>query len=197
MSMNLHPLTTFVYETLGQQFGDLLLAGYGEEPGSGRRKLYITESETEGEANWVIELVTFRPLCGDEPLVLAALIKLLLSRPVISHLLEFETDELLSELRWPNNSDTRRQVEAIIVGYAGLLYDKRVGARAGRRSSEISGGGCYHLLTGYIRGAESGIGESLVRTGGSVYFDDNFISGLNEGQVRFAGIYFGLLRVTR
>lgn len=43
--MSTHPLTTFVYETFGQQFGDLLLAGYGEEPGGGRKKLHLSETE--------------------------------------------------------------------------------------------------------------------------------------------------------
>ncbi len=194
--MSTHPLTIFTYETFGQQFDDLLLAGYGEEPGGGRKKLHLSETEAGVETHWVIELAANRLPCGDEPLVLAALLKLLLSRPVISNPLEFEIGELLAELRWPDDSDTRRQVEEVIVGCASLVYDKRVDARAGRRTSATSEGGCYHLLTSYVRGAESGAGGSPAE-GRGVYFGDAFINGLKEGRVYFAGIDFGPLRVTK
>src|SRR5438270_13209111 len=107
--MSAHPLTTFVYETFGQQFGDLLLAGYGAKPGGGRRILYLTELEDRVGADWVVELVAPRPPCDEEPLVLAALLKLLLSRPSVSQHLEFEMGELLAELRWRDDSSTRQQ----------------------------------------------------------------------------------------
>jgi hypothetical protein len=190
--MSEHPLTTFIHETFGQQFADLLLAGYGAEPCGGRKRLYLTQSEVGAETDWVIELVAPRPPCGDEPLILAALLKLLLSRPNLSNHLEFKMAELLAELQWRNDPDTRRHVEEVIVGYAGLLYDKR----AGRRASAIAEGGCYHLLTGYVRGDESGTGGALVRVPGGVYFDDGFVRGLKEGRVHFAGIDFGPLRAT-
>jgi hypothetical protein len=77
--MSAHPLTTFVSETFGQQFGDLLLAGYGAEPGGKCGRLYLAERDGRVEAGWVIELVAHRHPFGDEPLVLAALLKLLLS----------------------------------------------------------------------------------------------------------------------
>lgn len=188
--MSAHPLTTFVYETFGHQFGDLILAGYGEEPGGGRRKLYLTESDAEVETDWVIELVAHRPPCGDDPLVLAALLKLLLSGPELSTYFEFEMGELLAELRWPDGPQTRRQAEEVIVGYAGLLYDKR----AGRRASTASEGGCYHLLSGYVREGKSGTGGALVRVRGGVYFGDGFIRSLKNGRVNFAGIDFGSLQ---
>src|SRR5205085_10130514 len=83
-AMSAHPLTRFVYETFGQQFGDLILAGYGAEPGGGQKKLSLTEADEGTETHWVIEVVASRHPSGDEPLVLAALLKLLLSRRVIS-----------------------------------------------------------------------------------------------------------------
>src|SRR5437588_10828088 len=189
--MSTHPLTRFVYETFGQQFGDLLLAGYGAGPGGGRRKLYLTESEGEAEAAWVIELVATRPPCGDEPLVLAALLKLLLSGLIISQRLEFKLSELLAELQWRDDSSARRQVEKAIVAYVRLFYDKRVDARAGRRAPEMDGGGCYDLLTGYIRRLRSGTDAVPERITRGVYFDTGFIEGLKQGRVCFAGINFG------
>jgi hypothetical protein len=87
----------------------------------------------------------------------------------------------------------RWRAEAVIVAYAGLLYDKRV-AWAGQRPGEAAEGGCYHLLTGYVRGTTSGSGGALTKTGGSVYFDDSFIRGVKQGRVYFAGIDFGPLQ---
>src|ERR1041384_78102 len=109
--MSVHPLTTFVYETFGQQFGDLLLARYGAEPSSKNRKLYLTEAAAGREVGWTIEMIARRLPRRDEPLVLAALLKLLLSRPSLSEYLEFEMDELLAELQWRDSGRTRRQVE--------------------------------------------------------------------------------------
>lgn len=191
--MSAHPLTTFVSETFGRQFGDLLLAGYGTEPGSRRRRLYITESEARVEIRWVIELVAHRPPSGDEPLVLAALLKLLLSQPSISHHLEFELTELLAELQWQDDMSTLQQVETAIAGYVRLLYDKQTDTRAVPRTSAITEGGYYHLLTGYVRGHNSKTKETLARPHGGVYFDAGFIRSLRRGRVCFAGIDFGAL----
>lgn len=195
--MSAHPLTTFVSETFGRQFGDLLLAGYGAEPGSKCERLYLTELDAGVEAGWVIELVARRPPYGDEPLVLAALLKLLLSRPSISHHLEFELSELLAELRWQEDADTRRKVETAITSYVRLLYDKQVDARAERRTLAVEGGGYYHLLTGYVRGTKhDSIGGSLIGTLSGVDFNSSFIEALRQGQVYFAGINFGALNRT-
>jgi hypothetical protein len=192
--MSAHPLTRFVYETFGQQFGDLLLAGYGAEPGGRRRKLYLTESEAGVETAWTIELVARRAPCRDEPLVLAALLKLLLNRPSVSQHLEFELSKLLTELQWQDEVSTRQQVVTAIRGYVRLLYDKQVDARAERRISQTFEGGYYHLLTGYVRGAKLSSGGVLGRTLSDIYFDASFIEGLRQGRVYFVGIDFGLLQ---
>lgn len=195
--MSAHPLTTFVSETFGQQFGDLLLAGYGAEPGGKCGRLYLTEQNGGVEARWVIELVARRPPYGDEPLVLTALLKLLLSRPSISHHLEFELKELLAELRWPEDADTCRKMETVITSYVRLLYDKQVDTRAERRTLAVEGGGYYHLLTGYVRGTKSSsTGGSSAQTLSSVDFDASFIEGLRRGRVCFAGINFDTLNRT-
>lgn len=192
--MRAHPLTTFVSETFGRQFGGLLLAGYGAEPGSKCGRLYLTEGDGGVEAGWVIELVARRPPYGDDPLVLAALLKLLFTRPSISHHLEFELREVLAELRWPEDADTRRKVETAITSYVRLLYDKQVDARAERRTLAVEGGGYYHLLTAYVRGAKpDSTDDSLSGTLSGVDFDPIFIEALRQGQVYFAGINFGAL----
>src|ERR1051325_9284137 len=115
--MSAHPLTTYVYETFGRQFGDLLLIGYGAEPGRARRKLDLTDSADGVEADWVINLVASRLPCREEPLVLAALLKLLLGRPSISQYLKFEPGELLTTLQWRDDASARRRVETAIGCY--------------------------------------------------------------------------------
>ena len=189
--MSAHPLTTYVYETFGQQFGGLLLTGYGLEPGRARRRLYVTESEEGMETDWVIRLVTSHLPCRDEPLVLAALLKLLLSRPNISQYLNFEPGDLFTTLRWRDNASTRRRVEMSIGCYVRLLYDTQVDTRAGKRPSGHKGGGYYHLLTGYFRADQSVTDAAFTEASSGVYFDSGFIEGLRQGRVCFAGINFG------
>lgn len=191
--MGIHPLVTFVYDTFGQQFGGLLLTGYGAEPRRVRRMLYITESESGVETDWVIRLVTSHLPCRDEPLVLAALLKLLLSHANISQYLRFEPGELLTILQWRDDGSTRRQVDSVIGCYVRLLYDKQVDARAGRRSSSCEGGGYYHLLTGYARENKSVTDAAITGAASEVYFDSGFINGLRYGRVYFAGIDFGAI----
>jgi hypothetical protein len=190
--MSAHPLSRFIYETFDQQFGELLMVGYGAEPGAGRRRLHLIESQDGVETGWVIALVTRRPPCHDEPLVMAALLKLLLSRPSVSQHLEFELGELLAELRWPDSLGTRRRVETAIGVYVRLLYDKQVDVGFGPCTTEAAGGGYYHLLTGYVKGAKSD--EERARSFSGVYFDTGFIKGIERRQVFFAGINFGRLQ---
>lgn len=192
--MSAHPLTAFVYENFGKQFGDLLLLGYGAEPSGRRRRLYINESEAGAETKWVIEFAARHQPCRDEPLVLAALLKLLLSRANVSHYLEFELGELLIELQWQDESNILQQVETAIVGYVRLLYDKQANAQERRRMPREEGGGCYHLLTGYVRGDESAPSGTLDRGRRGVYFDAEFVRALRRGRVYFAGIDFGPLQ---
>jgi hypothetical protein len=196
--MSAHPLTTFILETFGRQFADLLLAGYGAQPSTQHRKLYVTESVCGVETRWVIELVSRCPPCRDEPLVLAALLKLLLSRPNISQHLEFEVGELLAELQWGDDAGTRRQAETAIVGYARLLYAKEMDEREGRGKSVSAGGGYYHLMTGYIKEAKSSRrGGALIRNLSAVSFDIDFIKGLRLERVYFAGMDFSALHKTK
>lgn len=194
--MTAHLLTTFLYETFGQQFGDLLLAGYGEEPGGKPKRLRLTESKAEGETAWVIDLVGDPP-CREEPLVLAALLKLLLGRPSVSQYLEFDPSELLTELRWRDTANTHRQIEATLHRYVRLLYEKRLSAQVGQSVSVPCEEGYYHLLTGYIQGATFGFSGTPNKTLRGVYFDAGLIEGLKQGRVYFAGIDFGSLKHLR
>jgi hypothetical protein len=186
-----HPLISFVSETFGQQFADLVLAGYGTEPDSGPLRLHTTASDNEIQTRWIIELIADPIPSGDDPLVLAALLKLLLGCHHLSHILEFDLSELLRELEWPDNGGARSKVETAIKGYVQLLYDKQTHP-SDDSDDDDDGGGFYHLLTGYFRGGRHGANGSNA-TSHSVCFDPSFVEGLKQGRVCFAGIDFGPL----
>lgn len=142
----------------------------------------------------MIELVGQHQPCGDEPLVLAALLKLLLGRPSVSQELEFDLRELLAELRW-DIASARQHAETAIGVYVRLLYDKQLDEQPGDGTSASEGGGCYHLLTGYVREGAPDADDARAKTLRSVYFDASFIGGLRQGRVCFAGIDFGVLNL--
>lgn len=192
MKSNTHHLVTFVYQRLGQQFGDLLLAGYDVEPSKKKRLINFTEREAGIEIEWVIELVSNTLPCCDEPLVLAALLKLLLRRPNPPANLEFQMGELIEELQWSNSPLTYKRVDRIICNYVKLLYDKHKLTKKARYKREGTQWGYFHLLTGYIRESTFNARESLpVRVHRNVSFDYSFVEGLKNGQIRFAGINLG------
>lgn len=186
--MSTHPLISFVSETFGQQFADLVLAGYGAEPGNVPPRLSLTASDNEEKSTWVIELIANPLPSKDDPLVLAALLRLLLARPRLSYLLEFDLGELMRELGRPDDGSTRRRVEAAIKGYVLLLYDKHTHPS----DDDDDGGGFYHLLTGYFRGGQHGANGSHTASH-SITFDPSFVEGLKRGRVCFAGIDLGPL----
>jgi hypothetical protein len=98
-----HHLVEFVYSTFGKSFGDLLLAGYNEERSWKTRKFYIIEEVSGVSVEWEIEVAGKSSPIRHEPLVLAALLKLLLHRPALSYLLEFEMSEMVKELGWKDS----------------------------------------------------------------------------------------------
>lgn len=194
MCPKIHPLVSFVYQRLGQQFGDLLLAGYNELPSRTMKQFTYNETEDGIEIEWVIELIADTMPCYDEPLVLAALLKLLLSRPDLLTSLDFQTGELIAELKWRNSPHTSKRIDQIISSYVKLTYDKHERRRKDRYKRKGTQWGDYHLLTGYVREAVLKVGESLpISTYNNVSFNNSFIDGLKNGQVRFAGINFGPL----
>jgi hypothetical protein len=192
MHPNTHYLATFVYQRLGQQFGNLLLAGYKAEPSPKKRLINFIEREGGIEIEWVIELVADTLPCRDEPLVLAALLKLLLRQPDPPANLEFQMEELIEELQWSNSPLIHKRVDRIISNYVKLLYDKRKLTKRDRYKREGTQWGYFHLLTGYIKESTFNASESLpVRVHRNVSFDNSFVEGLKNGQVRFAGINLG------
>lgn len=183
-------LVNFVYGVFGEQCAAVLLAGLGEEPAQAGKKFSVREADEGGGREWEIEVVADAPPCRSEPLVLAALLRILLGREGVPSPLEFQTGEILDELLSAGVAFPPDDVDRILSKYGSLFYDKR--AKGGDESDE-GGGGMYSLVVAYFRGSVSAGGMSLARLSNSVHFDHDFVAGLRRGEVVFAGIRFGRL----
>ena len=182
-------LVNFVYEAFGTQCAALLMVGFGEEPVQAGEKFYVQEVGEGGEQHWEIEVVANALPCRSEPLVLAALLRMLLQREALPYLLEFRMSELLEVLLRAGLTLTRESVDRIIAKYVSLFYDKRP-----RRGDESEGGGMYSLVVGYVRGSVKEAGAvDQTQVSNSVQFDQSFVGGLRRGDVVLAGIRFGRL----
>jgi hypothetical protein len=184
-------LVNFVREAFGAWCAAILLVGLGEEPIQGAKRFDVPEAE-EGK-EWELEVVGVGGAlpCHSEPLVLAALLKMLIGREGIPSPLEFQMSEVMEELRRAGVTLADDGLDQIISKYVALSYDKRA---KGGDESEDAGGGVYSLIAGYFRGSVKGAGEtSRAQVSGSVLFEQGFVAGLRRGEVILAGIRFGRL----
>jgi hypothetical protein len=178
-----HHLETFIRRTFGSRMGAILLAGYGGEGGC-RETVGVTGvSESGEETEWLIEILGDLPR-GDEPLVLAALLKLLLTRGPLDAALEFTLEEALAELGWPDGRSARDTVDAAVSKYSRLTY-----AKADKRGAVL---GVYALVIGYDHITERGLEDNgRTRILNRVQFHPRFVDGLRNLKIVFAGIEFG------
>ena len=181
-----HPLVEFVRHTFGPRFSDLLMAGYRQEPSRTTKVFHVTEEMEARGVEWVIELVSNSPPCRQEPLVLAALLKLLFKQPVISPHLEFSIDDLIEQIGWKSSPRRSREVDRVISTYAGLSFHKELKNK--RVESVGLRWGQYSLITAYIRET---VRSSTAQVSRRIEFAPSFIEGLKEGSMYFADINFG------
>lgn len=168
--------------------GAILLAGYGGEVGLRETSLeVVAAAEGGGKETWLIEISGDLPY-GEEPMVLAALLKLLLSEGPLGVRLDFAVEDVLAELGWQDRRFARDAVDNAVRKYTGLSY-------ARRREGEAEARGLYTLVTGYDQ-----ITDGVAKGGGRarlldrVHFHPHFIDGLRDFRITFAGIDFGALR---
>jgi hypothetical protein len=180
-----HPLESFIRQTFGDQFGKVVLAGYGRGAGISLRLRLSVATEGKGVRGRTLEISGDLPH-GREPLVLAALLKLLLSRGYLSAELEFVLPEVIGALGKAVTPGVPGEVDRVIRKYLGLSYMVR---REGGGES-----GMYALVTSYDRDDEF---ESGVKASTSsalrAHFHPGFVEGLKASRVVFAGIDFGRL----
>ena len=186
-----HHLVEFVRQTFGEQFGAVLLAGYGEEAAFRELTLNLIDSQGGAGEGECLLVISGNVPSGQDPLVLAALLKLLLSVAPLTPTLEFNPEEVLAELGWPDTPPARAVIDGAIRKYLGLTYAKRMRPPSGMLR------GMYALVVGYERADEKhtgGGGETFSYN--SVTFHPHFIERLNSSVINFAGIEFGELNRT-
>lgn len=184
----MHHLEVFIKQTFGDDMGALLLAGYGEEAGLRETSLIVAGvTDGGGEADWLIEISGNMPY-GEEPLVLAALLKLLLTRGPLSVWFDFSLEEVLVELDWQDRRFAQDAVDSAVRKYAGLSYERKDAAGNEAR-------GMYTLVVGYDQ-ITDGVneGDNRVRVLNRVHFHPPLVEGLRNFRMEFAGIEFGELR---
>jgi hypothetical protein len=155
-----------------------------------KKIFYITEVISEKNIEWAIEAVSNYPPSREEPLVLAALFKILLKRPAISPHLEFGMDELIEEIGWEHSLCTQNEIDRVISNYASFsFYKEPRNKRANRVGLKW---GYYSLITAYFRETIYRRGESVSgQTVRCIELAYSFIDGIKRGQVNFADINFG------
>jgi hypothetical protein len=186
------PLVKFVYQTFGERFGGLLLAGYGDASPPKKRSFLFTEPHGDVAIDWVIEIVSDRPPRAEEPLVLAALLKLMLNRSPVAEPFYFEMADLMAELDWPDTRAPQDFLDVVVEKYVGLTFRKYEQRRRQRYKVAGAQWGRYKLVSSYLLGAAQEPEEPrLTRTFNRIDFDPRFVKGLNEGRVIFADLDFG------
>jgi hypothetical protein len=181
-------LAGFVRQTFGEQFGAVLLTGYSEEGDFHESSLHLKEpAGGAAEAEWQLVIIGNVPK-GEEPLVLAALLKLLLSCSPLTPTLEFDHEVVLSELGWPDTPSRRTLIDGAIKKYYGLTYMKME-----QHSGTLRG--MYSLIISYDQASEirrEDGGETYeTRVYNSVTFHPQFIERLNDSRITFAGLELG------
>lgn len=184
-----HHLEVFIRRTFGDLFSTLLLLGYGE--GVGRREASIRipgGGRGSARGGRLLEVSGELPH-GREPMVLAALLKLLLARVRPPAELDFDLLAVMAEVGWPETKDPQGAVDDAIRKYLGLTYTVRRGGGDGADS------GMYAFVTGYDVDDEiEAEGMAVTRSLRRVHFHREFAEGLRDSRVVFAGIDFGPLR---
>jgi hypothetical protein len=187
-------LVKFVYQTFGERFGGLLLAGYGQTALADKQSFIFTEIYGNMKIDWMIDVVSDDPPCGEEPLVFAALLKLMLSRTPIAEPFYFKMADLMRELGWSDTLMRERIIDHIIEKYIALTFRKYEHRRRRRYRKEGVQWGRYKLVSGYlVESVKRPSDAKPTLTYSRIDFDTKFVRGLNDGRITFADLEFGAL----
>jgi hypothetical protein len=190
-----HPLVEFVVDAFGLPIASLLLAGYGREHPEQEERFEFTVKREGGDITWKV-VVEGRSLpFGNEPLVLAALLKFLLLRirhdeMYVSYGLEFIMEELLREVRQDVIEMTEEDVERIIVKYSKVSYRTEVwdGRRAQKYKKPMPRSESS-LVVGYTSPIyDDDWGGTPRRLFYRVSLSIDLVQGLKNGLFTFAGM---------
>jgi hypothetical protein len=183
-----HPerLITYLKRQVGEATGAFLLAGYGDEGPVTRRSFVVRTSPQSEPVEWHLEQVidgnsTTLP-CGDDPLVIAALLKLLFDRKE-TRIATFLQRDLLKLLDWKDSVVTRRAMERAILRYFNTSYiGKKMSPGRGRQMG-VERITVTRLITRYETDRVYVEAKGIWRTYVMVDFDTKVIEQLRQGRL--------------
>jgi hypothetical protein len=189
----IHPLEEFTRKTFDERFAAIILRGLGVKDGKDVEDLSLA-CERINEVGAVVQATfsVIAPLSDRagkyHPLILAAMLKLLLSRTELTCNLQFTFKEVLRELIWPDTDACRRAIDDALEYHLACLYLREDICIKGENINSL------HLISVYDRGKSSRPqGDRFTDDENQITFDKDFIEALREGEIKLGGISFGKL----
>lgn len=200
-----HPLVEFVYSTFGKSLGDLLLVGYASEQAQKKASFKFYAPRRGVTKTWIVDAASRALPRGNEPLILAALLKFLVLRidldepGNVSPSLEFDMQKLLAEVGRDGTCISEEETGEIIEKYISISYTISEWEPKGTKGySSTRAKGSYTLLSRYTTLAYKDEGDTrAMRLVDRVAFYDDFVEGLKRGEITFAGMKLGQRQPTK
>lgn len=190
-----HTLEAWTRRTFGAGFARLVLLGLLDEAETREERITVRGVDQAGRKSQVTLAVTkpCHEAWGLKPLVLAALLKQLVEKPVIERALAYSFKTLLGELKWDDIPASRRAVADTICFYSDCTYSARVVQLLAGTLSRIPVR--PQLLAGIaFGGVKTPQCGQYGDDGNTVLFGHELVAGLRRGRVAFADMDFGELR---
>jgi hypothetical protein len=189
-----HPLEAWTRQTFGEAFARFVLHGLLDDAETRTGRISLEVADRTGQ-KWRKTIAFAKPRAdawGLKPLVLAALLKQVVGRPIMERELGYTFNALLAELMWPDVPANWRAVRDALGSHYGCMYSSDGVRYDGAKRHAVLGD--YTLLTQLDFGGGDTPGRhrfsDLAQT---AWFDVDFIEGLRQGKVVFAGTDFGEL----
>lgn len=194
----IHPLEVWTRNAFGADFASLVLHGLLDEENKSEDQITVKGVDRDGRVGRKTLKVT-RPLperWGYKPLVLAALLKQLVGRPEIKFKLGFTFKALLADLFWSDIPQMWRVVGDALACYQSSFYSSDA-ADEGDEKRRVKRYPVTLITQLYVVDGSAPRRVQFSDREHTASFDLDFIEGLRQGKVVFAGTYFGELPAGR
>lgn len=196
-----HDLLDTAWRVLGTNLFEFLLSGLGE-PHHPRRS-YTAENLSEQGPGLVYQLEavgeTEKGLPGGrDPVVMAALLHLLLTRGKERDEVVFLDEELLVLLSWPDTRESRLAIKAAVERYYCTAYHRTSRESLGEGRGEWVSSEVQKLVRGYDTTEEWEVGTPKGKRKSTIlHFSKNLVERLTGSGRFFLGLDFEQLRLER
>lgn len=196
-----HDLLDTAWRVLGTNLFEFLLSGLGE-PHHPRRS-YTAENLSEQGPGLVYQLEavgeTEKGLPGGrDPVVMAALLHLLLTRGKERDEVVFLDEELLVLLSWPDTRESRLAIKAAVERYYNTAYHRTSREPLGEGRGEWVSSEVGKLVRGYDTTEEWEVGTPKGKRKSTIlHFSKNLVKSITGSGKHFLGLDFERLRLER